>query len=48
MEHKLTTIKSIPYKHCGTKSLKFMATKVVKYGINDKKNNPTDIDQIDL
>ena len=47
-EHKLIIIKSIPYKQFGTKSLKFIATKVVKYGINDKKNNPNDMDQIDL
>ena len=39
-------MKSIPQIHCGTKSLKFMATQVVKYGINDKKNNAKDIDQI--
>ena len=48
MKHKLIIMKSIPYMHCGTKSWKFMATYVVKYGISDKKNNAKDMDQIDL
>ena len=48
IERIATVIKSNPYKKQGKKESEFSATKMVKYGINDKKNSATPIDQITL
>lgn len=46
IDEKATRMKSKPYKKQGTNELGFNATNVVKYGISDKKNNASPIDQI--